>query len=133
MFVLHFGSPEIKLETAGGKGLNLARLARAGFNVPRGFIISTDAYRAFVDANRWLAGIGSTVGDITADDVCALEKLSAQIRASFSVGVMPPEIALPSALRVMISGMSRWRCAPRPQRRTCRTCPLRASRIPISM
>ena len=79
MFVLHFGSPEIRLETAGGKGLNLARLARAGFNVPRGFIISTDAYRAFVDANRWLAGIGSTVGDITVDDVGALEKISAQI------------------------------------------------------
>ncbi len=74
MFVLHFGSPEIRLETAGGKGLNLARLARAGFNVPRGFIISTDAYRAFVAANRWLAGIGSTVENIAADDLAALEK-----------------------------------------------------------
>jgi pyruvate,water dikinase len=92
MHVLRFGSPEIDLETAGGKGLNLARLARAGFNVPRGFIISTDAYRAFVDANRWLAGIGSTVGDIAADDMSALEKTSAQIRASFSVGAMPPEV-----------------------------------------
>ena len=92
MFVLHFGSPEIRLETAGGKGLNLARLARAGFNVPRGFIISTDAYRAFVDDNRWLAGIGSTVENIAADDLAALERISAQIRASFSVGVMPPEV-----------------------------------------
>ncbi len=92
MVVLHFGSPEIRLETAGGKGLNLVRLAHAGFNVPRGFIISTAAYRAFVDANRWLTGIGSMVGDIQADDLGALEKISAQIRVSFSVGVMPPEI-----------------------------------------
>jgi rifampicin phosphotransferase len=92
MFVLHFGSPEIKLETAGGKGLNLARLARAGFNVPRGFIISTEAYRVFVDANRWLTVIGSTVESIPAEDAGALEKTSAQIRAAFSVGVMPPEI-----------------------------------------
>jgi rifampicin phosphotransferase len=92
MYVLRFGSPEIKLETAGGKGLNLARLARAGFNVPRGFIISTDAYRAFVDANRWLAVIGSTVENIQADDLGALERISAQIRAAFPVGRMPPDV-----------------------------------------
>jgi rifampicin phosphotransferase len=92
MYVWHFGSPEIDLETAGGKGLNLARLARAGFNVPRGFIISTEAYRAFVEANRWLAVIGSTVENIPADDMGALEKTSAQIRAAFSVGSMPPEV-----------------------------------------
>ena len=101
MLVLHFGSPEIRLESAGGKGLNLARLARAGFNVPRGFIISTDAYRLFVETNRWLAVIGSTVEDVPADDVGALEKTSAQIRAAFSVGAMPPDVesAIQAALR----------------------------------
>ena len=50
MVILPFISPEATLETAGGKGANLARLTRAGFPVPRGFIISTDAYRAFVEA-----------------------------------------------------------------------------------
>ncbi len=68
MYVLRFGSPDITLETAGGKGLNLARLARAGFNVPGGFIISTDAYRPFIEANRWLVMIGSTVENICAED-----------------------------------------------------------------
>jgi rifampicin phosphotransferase len=92
MYVLRFGSPDIRLETAGGKGLNLARLARAGFNVPRGFIISTVAYQLFVDANRWLTVIGSSVESLPADDMNALEKTSAQIRAAFSVGVMPPEV-----------------------------------------
>lgn len=92
MFVFSFASPEVTLETAGGKGLNLARLTRAGFQVPRGFIISTAAYRAFIEENRWLTLTGSTVENISAEDVSTLEKTSAQIRAAFSVGSIPAEI-----------------------------------------
>ncbi|HET9866530.1 MAG TPA: PEP/pyruvate-binding domain-containing protein, partial [Nitrospira sp.] len=92
MIVFSFASPDIALETAGGKGLNLARLTRAGFQVPRGFIISTSAYRAFVETNRWLSLIGSVGENVPADDTAALEKISAQIRAAFSLGVMPAEI-----------------------------------------
>ena len=92
MFILPFTSPDVTLETAGGKGANLARLTRAGFQVPRGFIISTDAYRAFVEANRWLSMIESSVENISAEDTSGLEKISAQIRAAFSVGKMPDEI-----------------------------------------
>ena len=33
MYVFSFASPDVTLETAGGKGLNLARLTRAGFQV----------------------------------------------------------------------------------------------------
>ena len=97
MYILPFNSPDITLEVAGGKGANLARLTRAGFQVPRGFIVSTQAYRAFVETNRWLPMIGSSVENVTAEDATALEKISAQIRAAFSVGVMPPEIE--SAIR----------------------------------
>jgi pyruvate,water dikinase len=92
MFILPFTSPDVTLETAGGKGANLARLTRAGFPVPRGFILSTNAYRAFVDANRWLPMIESAVEDISVEDTSALEKRSAQIRAAFSVGKMPDVI-----------------------------------------
>ncbi len=92
MLLFSFASSEVTLETAGGKGLNLVRLTRAGFQVPRGFIISTDAYRAFVEANRWLPMIESAVENISPEDASALERTSAQIRAAFSVGLMPPEI-----------------------------------------
>ena len=34
------------LATAGGKGANLGELVRAGFPVPRGFVVTTDAYRS---------------------------------------------------------------------------------------
>ena len=92
MHILSFSSPEATLESAGGKGTNLVRLARAGFRVPPGFIISTEAYREFVNANRWLATIQSVVENLSAEDASALEKASAQIRAAFVVGKMPDDI-----------------------------------------
>ena len=91
MTILPFTSPEATLELAGGKGTNLARLTRAGFPVPRGFIISTDAYREFVSANRWLGTIQSVVENLSAEDTGALEKASAQIHAAFVVGKIPAE------------------------------------------
>ena len=57
--ILPFASPEANLDTAGGKGANLARLTHAGFRVPPGFIISTRAYRSFLAANS-LAPLSST-------------------------------------------------------------------------
>ncbi len=104
MDVFSFESPDVTLENAGGKGLNLARLTRAGFPVPRGFIISTHAYRAFVETNRWLPTIESAVKDISAEDTAALERTSAQIRAAFSVGLMPVEIT--SSIRTVYAKFS---------------------------
>lgn len=46
--VLPLGDAAADLATAGGKGASLARLSRAGLPVPGGFVITTDAYRAFV-------------------------------------------------------------------------------------
>lgn len=91
MTILTFDSTEATLETAGGKGLNLARLTRAGFDVPPGFIISTDAYREFVHTNRWLPEIVSGVTELSAENAVALEKASAQIRAAFSAGKIPED------------------------------------------
>ena len=92
MTILPFTSSEATLETAGGKGMNLARLTRAGFIVPRGFIIPTEAYREFVKANRWLSTIQSVVENVSAEDAGALEKASTQIRVAFSAGKIPEEI-----------------------------------------
>ena len=40
------------LELVGGKGRSLARMARAGFAVPGGFLVTADAYRKFVSDNN---------------------------------------------------------------------------------
>jgi pyruvate,water dikinase len=90
--IIPFDSSEATLACAGGKGMNLARLTQAGFAVPRGFIIGTDAYRQFVNDNRWLPAILAGVENLSAEDSIALERASAQIRAAFSAGKMPGEL-----------------------------------------
>ena len=45
-FIKHFSEiNETDLPYVGGKGLNLGKLTRAGFQVPQGFCVTTDAYR----------------------------------------------------------------------------------------
>ncbi len=84
-----FDSPQAAaLETSGGKGANLARLAQAGFPVPPGFIVSTQAYCDFVTANRLDGAVQSALpsGDLDPEQ---LESASTQIRALFAGGQMP--------------------------------------------
>ncbi len=100
MIILPFDSPSATLLTAGGKGANLARLSRAGFNVPRGFIVSTEAYRAFVAANELAAVISAALAGLAADDAAQLETASAQIRAAFAGG------AIPAALQTAVQSAS---------------------------
>ena len=98
MTIIPFTSADATLETAGGKGMNLARLTRAGFTVPPGFMISTHAYREFINANRWLPAILAVADNLSAEDAGALERASTQIRVAFSAGKMPEEIE--SAIRI---------------------------------
>jgi len=49
-------SAKLRTEDAGGKGANLAALRRAGFNVPDGFVVTTEAYRHQVEQVRRRCG-----------------------------------------------------------------------------
>jgi rifampicin phosphotransferase len=71
---------------AGGKGANLGELVAAGLPVPPGFVVTTDAYRRFVDES----GIGGAVGALAAE---GSEESSAQIRALFRGSPVPADIA----------------------------------------
>jgi pyruvate,water dikinase len=90
--IIPFTSPLANLETAGGKGMNLALLQQAGFNVPPGFIIGTPAYKAFVETNRLQKVIDSTLANVDWQKTEALETASARIRTAFSNGRLPAEI-----------------------------------------
>ena len=50
-FTLPLDSSEATLARVGGKGASLTRLVNAGFPVPSGFHVTTDAYRHFVAKN----------------------------------------------------------------------------------
>ncbi|HUS15316.1 MAG TPA: PEP/pyruvate-binding domain-containing protein, partial [Chloroflexia bacterium] len=91
--ILQFDDPAADLAAVGGKGANLARLARAGFPVPPGFLVGTAGYRAFVEANDLQAAILTIARAVPAGDPAALEVASAAIRDRFAAGTMPPAVA----------------------------------------
>ena len=93
MIILSLNTPQPTPATAGGKGANLARLMQAGFSVPDGFIIATEAYNAFVATNDLAVWILDTVGAVPPGDPQALEETSAAIRARFAEAHVPPNIA----------------------------------------
>lgn len=103
--ILGFSSPEATLARAGGKGANLAALARAGFSVPPGFIVATDAYRAFVVANSIEPRLLALTQSISPDEPGELEETSSAIRSLFEQGSMPGDIAgeIRSAYRDLLS------------------------------
>ena len=78
---------------AGGKGANLGELSQAGLPVPPGFVVTTTAYDAFVEAN----GIGDAiVGRVLvtrADDPAGFEEVAEGISTLFSGGKVPEAMA----------------------------------------
>jgi phosphohistidine swiveling domain-containing protein len=90
--ILPFSEPSVSLESVGGKGLSLARMFQAGLPVPGGFLITTSAYRAFVDANHLQELILQAVTAVDPTDTAALEAAAEKIAALFAEGRLPVEI-----------------------------------------
>ncbi len=88
MTIIPFSSTQASLSNAGGKGANLARLAQAGFPVPPGYIIATQAYARFVQANGLAARITEQLEGLAPDGAAQLEAASKEIRAAFSAGAI---------------------------------------------
>jgi rifampicin phosphotransferase len=91
--ILPLSSAEATLARVGGKGANLAILTCAGFQVPPGFMITTDAYRSFVSANQIGARLLSLAEAVSPDDPAALEATSEEIRLLFTNGKLPTKIS----------------------------------------
>lgn len=93
MFVIRFTDDNSADATrVGGKGGNLGLLTRAGFPVPGGFSVTTDAYSAFLTETGLHQKIAAIVAqiDYTAPD--GLESATAQIRDLVVAQDLPPEI-----------------------------------------
>ncbi len=99
--ILSLASEKLTLANAGGKGANLSRLARAGFNVPGGFVVTTAAYERFSASLR--SYILKRLKSVSADDIDALEEASVEIRGWFRSMPMPEDIA--AAIRAAYAGL----------------------------
>src|SRR5918992_596634 len=85
------GKQDIAL--AGGKGANLGELSRAGLPVPPGYVVTTRAYDAFVESNDIGDLIVGRASATRAEDPAGFEEVSEGIRALFSGGKVPQEMA----------------------------------------
>ena len=104
------------LATAGGKAANLGQLVRAGFPVPDGFVVTTDAYAMVIqplDLNipeRAAGGEGASV------------------RTDIEQVPMPTDLRTEIANAYAALGAGRSRSAPAPPPRTCQERPLPVSK-----
>ncbi len=83
---------EISLEVGGGKAANLARLVRAGFSVPPGFVVTTPAYRQVVSANGFGDWLLTSARSARIEEPASLEAASAAIHARFASAMLAPEL-----------------------------------------
>ena len=93
---------EVSLEAGGGKGANLARLARAGFAVPSGSVITTRTDRDFVSASRLENWVLETA---RAARSASFDAASTAIRSRFASATMSPEMI--DAIRVAYAALGR--------------------------
>jgi len=78
--------------TVGGKGASLGELQRAGIAVPPGCAVTTDAFRHFLDACDRGGAIRQRIEALAADDLAAIGRASAELRALIE------RVQLPSVL-----------------------------------
>lgn len=91
-FVLPLPDSQATLETVGGKGMSLAKMINAGFPVPNGFHVTTEAYRQFVATNDLQTKILSALKDVDVSLPATLETASASISRFFADAAIPAEI-----------------------------------------
>ncbi|MCY4513727.1 MAG: PEP-utilizing enzyme [Candidatus Tectomicrobia bacterium] len=78
--ILEFTTAEENYALLGGKGSNLARLTQAGFSVPTGFCVTTDAYQQHMVSSGLDNRIPPILKEIDYGDAESVERRSAEIR-----------------------------------------------------
>jgi len=76
----------------GGKGWNLARLSRFGFNIPPGGVLSSDAYIEFIDYNGLVDDIADLSSSITAANLGDYNNELSQLKEKIRSGLIPHTI-----------------------------------------
>ncbi len=92
-YTLSLSDAQATLETVGGKGMSLARLARAGLPVPAGFHITTEAYRRFVAVNDLQPSVLEALKDVDVTLPASLEAASRRIADRFAAARLPDDLA----------------------------------------
>lgn len=79
-FILPMDTRDDALDLIGGKGRSLAKMSNAGFDIPSGFHLTADAYRAFVAENNLQDRIVALAKPTLDNDWVTFEPASAAIQ-----------------------------------------------------
>lgn len=92
-FILDFKDIDKEnISEAGGKGANLGEMARVGFPVPPGFVVSAGAYRYFLERNDFQPKIKAFLKTLNPKRPQELQSASEKIRKVFSSGSIPDDL-----------------------------------------
>jgi pyruvate,water dikinase len=92
--IVWFDDPEgDRHDLVGGKGANLGRLTKAGFDVPPGMTVSTAGYAATLRAAGLDVRIAELVTHLDYQDADDLERRTAEIRTLIEGVTLPAELA----------------------------------------
>ncbi len=80
------------LPLVGGKASKLGELVRQGLPIPPGFVLTTEAYQAFVERTGLHAEIPAALATIDADRAETVESASQRIRKAFEAAEFPPDL-----------------------------------------
>lgn len=80
------------LSVAGGKGANLGEMTQADFPVPPGFVVSAQAYHAFMQSTRLDALVSAKTQGLDTEDSHKLQQVSDDIRAAMMEQQVPSDI-----------------------------------------
>ncbi|HLM91543.1 MAG TPA: phosphoenolpyruvate synthase [Thermoplasmata archaeon] len=80
------------LALVGGKAGKLGEMVRQGLPVPPGFVLTTEAYKAFVNGTALATEIPAILGTVKGARADSTESASRQIREAFDRAEFPPEL-----------------------------------------
>jgi rifampicin phosphotransferase len=87
--VMALDDPGATFAVVGGKGVSLARLARAGFRVPPGFDVTTGAYPDFVVSGGLLEPVLAAVSAVDVSAAATFDAAAARIGELFASQPVP--------------------------------------------
>ncbi|HZY91689.1 MAG TPA: phosphoenolpyruvate synthase [Thermoplasmata archaeon] len=80
------------LALVGGKAGKLGELVRQGLPVPPGFVVTTEAYSAFVDQTALAAEVPSALETLDLNRPESVDAVAKRIRSAFEATEFPPEV-----------------------------------------
>jgi len=81
--------------SAGGKGASLGELIRAGVAVPPGFVVTTAAYRLFMDEVDPAGELRDEIESLSPDDLPSLSRTCARVRERIAGYALSPGLLAP--------------------------------------